>query len=81
MGVLYYNQLGGVKGSTVELMHNANYSLFINWQPYLYWSSTLWTRVPNSAFSFSFGNGFQGTNVFANDMYVIPVSPGRLPAQ
>jgi hypothetical protein len=33
--------------------------------------------VPNSAFSFSFGNGFQGTNVFANDMYVIPIVPGK----
>jgi hypothetical protein len=81
MGTLYYDELGGVKGSTIGLTHNANYSMFNNFQPYLYWSSTLWTRVPNSAFSFSFGNGFQGTNVFANDMYVIPVSPGRLPPQ
>jgi len=81
MGTLYYYELGGVKGSTIELTHNANFSLFNNFQQYLYWSSTLWTRVPNSAFSFSFGNGFQGTNVFANDMYVMPVSPGRLAQQ
>jgi hypothetical protein len=78
MGNLYYNDLGGEKGSTIELKHNANYGLFNNFQPYLYWSSTLWTRVPNSAFSFSFGNGFQGTNVFVNDMYAIAVTPGKV---
>ena len=79
MGILYYNELGGVYGSTIQLTHNTNYELFKNFQPYLYWSSTLWQRVPNSAFSFSFGNGFQGTNVFVNAMYALPVSPGRLP--
>jgi hypothetical protein len=78
MGNLYYNELGGAKGSTIELTHNANYGLFRNFQPYLYWSSTLWTNVPNSAFSFSFGNGFQGTNVFANVMYAIAVAPGKV---
>lgn len=78
LGDLYYTALGGVKGSTIELTHNAGYALFKNFQPYLYWSATLWTRVPNSAFSFSFGNGFQGTNVFVNDMYAIAVSPGKL---
>ncbi|HUE65294.1 MAG TPA: DUF1566 domain-containing protein [Rhizomicrobium sp.] len=78
MGHLYYEELGGIKGSTIELTHGAAYSMFKNIQPYLYWSATLWTRVPNSAFSFSFGNGFQGTNVFANDMYVIPVTSDRI---
>jgi len=78
MGHLYYQDLGGVKGSTIELHHGANYRLFNNYQPYLYWSSTLWTRVPNSAFSFSFGNGFQGTNVFVNAMYAMAVSPGKV---
>ncbi len=78
MGDLFYTQLGGEKGSTIELKHNASYERFKNFQQYLYWSSTLWTRVPNSAFSFSFGNGFQGTNVYANDMYVIPVAPGKI---
>lgn len=78
MGELYYKELGGVKGGTIELTHNASYGLFKSFQPYLYWSSTLWPRVPNSAFTFSFGNGFQGTNVFVNEMYVIPVAPGKL---
>jgi len=78
MGGLYYNELGGVKGSTINLTHNASYGLFHNFQPYLYWSSTLWERVPNSAFSFSFGNGFQGTNVFVNPMYAIAVAPGKV---
>jgi hypothetical protein len=78
MGRLYYEALGGVKGSTIELKHGTGYGLFTNFQPYLYWSSTLWTRVPNSAFSFSFGNGFQGTNVFVNAMYALPVMEGRI---
>jgi Protein of unknown function (DUF1566) len=74
MGDLFYNELGGEKGSTIQLTHNGNYDLFKNFQPYLYWSSTQWTRVPNSAFSFSFGNGFQGTNVYVNAMYAIPIT-------
>jgi hypothetical protein len=78
MGSLYYNDLGGVRGSTIQLQHKANYDLFNNFQPYLYWSSTLWTPVRNSAFSFSFGNGFQGTNVFVNAMYAIAVAPGKI---
>lgn len=78
LGDLFYNELGGVKGSTIELTHNADYHLFNNFQPYLYWSSTPWTRVPNSAFSFSFGNGFQGTNVYVNVMYAIAVAPGKV---
>jgi hypothetical protein len=78
MGHLYYRDLGGVKGSTIELQHGADYRLFNNIQPYLYWSSTLWTRVPNSAFSFSFGNGFQGTNVLVNAMYAMAVAPGKV---
>jgi hypothetical protein len=78
MGDLYYGKLGGVYGSTIQLTHNDNYRLFKNIQPYLYWSSTEWTRVPNSAFSFSFGNGFQGTNVFVNAMYAIAVAHGKV---
>jgi hypothetical protein len=80
MGSLY-GELGGMKGSTIDQKHNASYALFNNFQPYLYWSATLWTPVPNSAFSFSFGNGFQGTNVYANDMYAIPVMSGRIGAR
>jgi hypothetical protein len=73
MGDLFYNELGGQKGSTIELTHNASFDLFHNFQPYLYWSSTQWARVPHSAFSFSFGNGFQGTNVYVNAMYVMAI--------
>lgn len=78
MGELFYDELGGEKGSTIELKHNASYDLFHDFQPYLYWSSTQWTRVPNSAFSFSFGNDFQSTNVYVNDMYAIAISSGKL---
>jgi hypothetical protein len=52
MGSLYYNDLGGVSGSTIQLQHKANFALFNNFQPYRYWSSTLWTpvRTAHSAF-------------------------------
>ncbi len=78
MGDLFYNELRGGQGSTIELKHGASYALFNNFQPYLYWSSTTWTRVANSAFSFSFGNGFQGTNVYVNDMYAMAVTSGKV---
>jgi hypothetical protein len=78
LGDLYYDKLGGTKGSTIGLTHNSSFSLFTNFQPYLYWSGTKWENVRNSAFTFSFGNGFQGTNVFVNAMYVIAVAPGKI---
>jgi hypothetical protein len=78
LGDLYYDKLGGIKGSTIGLTHNSSFSLFTNFQPYLYWSGTTWQNVRNSAFTFSFGNGFQGTNVFVNAMYVIAVAPGKI---
>jgi len=78
MGNLFYNQLGGAKGSTIQRKHNADFLLFHHFTPYLYWSSTLWKKVPKSSFSFSFGNGFQGTNVWVNNMYAIAIAPGKV---
>ena len=76
LGFLYYQRLGGVEGSTIELTHNSSYGKFSNFQPYLYWSGSIWPRVANSYFSFSFGNGWQGTNIQTNALYVIAVHPG-----
>ena len=78
LGDLFYTELGGARGAKIGQTHNANYNDFRNVQPYLYWSGTLWKKVKNSAFSFSFENGFQGTNVFANDLYVLAVAPGKV---
>jgi hypothetical protein len=78
MGHLFNQQLGGVPGSTIQLAHNASYSLFYNFQPYLYWSDTKYPPAMNAAWSFSFGNGFQGTDVYANDLYAMVFTPGEL---
>lgn len=78
LGDLFYNELGGARGARIQQTHNASYKDFRNMQPYLYWSGTLWKKVKNSAFSLSFENGFQGTNVFANDLYVLAVAPGKV---
>ena len=39
MGDLFYNQLGGVAGSSITATHNANYNLFTNVNLSGYWSS------------------------------------------
>jgi hypothetical protein len=76
LGFLYYQRLGGTEGSTIILTHDSSYGKFNNFQPYLYWSATAWPKVPNSYFSFSFGNGWQGTDIETNALYVIAVHPG-----
>jgi len=64
-----------------------NVGPFNNLQPYLYWSSCeplngqkpcrdqygnpATEPAPGFGFSFSFGNGFQGTDLVANDLYVM----------
>ena len=62
MGELFYDALGGSKGVSISSLTNSNARLFKNFQPYLYWSGTVYKGVGNSSWSFSFGNGFQGTN-------------------
>jgi hypothetical protein len=99
MGELFYRQLGLHQGESVVATPNIPVGAFHNIQPYLYWScsgvafaSACAKAGPQPGFewSFSFGNGFQGTDVLGNDLYVIvyspdrPVAPGRevmVPAQ
>jgi hypothetical protein len=78
MGELYYSQLGGEAGSTIQLTHNALAGLFSNLQPYYYWSGTEVGTKPNTHQSFSFGSGFRSGNTDPNEMYVIPVFDGPL---
>ena len=53
-------------------------------QPYLYWSCQRAASgadacdgapADNFQWSFSFGNGFEGTDVLANDLYVLVYAP------
>jgi len=74
LGQLFYKDLGGQPGST-QLSNTANAALFTNLKPYLYWSGTgqYNTNPPKGGWTFSLGNGYQGTNLNIDASYVIPV--------
>jgi hypothetical protein len=96
MGELFYDKLLPSLGSPVVKTPNINVGPFSNVQPYLYWAScelvhaqspclavgTDGLPAPATGFewSFSFGNGFQGTDVEANNLYVTVYYP-ETPAQ
>jgi hypothetical protein len=82
---LFYGQLGLSPGAPVVATPDIAVGPFKNIQPYLYWScqgatvqDTCETVGPAPGFewSFSFGNGFLGTDVLANDLYVMVYYPG-----
>jgi hypothetical protein len=88
-GELYYRQLGLSSGTPVVTTPDINVGPFNHLQPYLYWScSAPYTDPPcqnpppadGFEWSFSFGNGFQGTDVHRNDLYVMIYFP-QTPAQ
>lgn len=78
MGNLFYDQLGFSKGMSVDTT-STTVGSFKNIQPYLYWSCVGPTiaspcdtagPAPNFEESYSFGSGFQGTDLLANNLYV-----------
>jgi hypothetical protein len=85
MGNLYYQQLRLSQGTPAVPTPNINVGPFSRVQPYLYWScaaapgSNVLCQsappVPNFEWSFSFGNGFQGTDLMVNDLYVMVYYP------
>lgn len=67
LGELFYNELGGVWGNSVD-PNNANYSLFqnilSNYNNYNltdFWSGTAYASDPGYAYVFQFSNGYQTT--------------------
>ena len=79
MGNLFYDQLDFSQGTPVVAASGMVVGPFINIQPYLYWSCEGATiqgacqangPAPNFEYSFSFGSGFEGTDLLANDLYV-----------
>jgi hypothetical protein len=87
MGKLYYEQLGLPAGKPAVSTPNVKLGSFRDIQPYLYWScaaptvrSTCQTNGPASGFewNFSFGSGFEGTNLVGNYLYVIVYFPAPL---
>ena len=87
LGRLYYGLLKKQPGESVVATPDVTVGLFHNIQPYLYWSclgdSTATTTCGSAPaakhfqFSFSFGNGFQGTDYLPADLYVMVYHPGR----
>lgn len=85
MGILYSEQLHLAQGTPVVPTPDIKVGPFSNVQPYLYWSCQATGGgsvscgsagpAPNFAWSFSFGNGFQGTDLMVNDLYVMVYYP------
>ena len=78
MGNLFYDQLGFSRGGSVATP-NSSVGPFSGIQPYLYWTCVASAiQAPceaagpaaNFEESYSFGSGFQGTDLVANDLYV-----------
>jgi hypothetical protein len=80
-GNLYYNQLGLTQGTPVVDAPNINVQGFHNLQPYLYWACGAPApcqnkiNAPGHGGSFSFGNGFQGTDLKENQLYATAYFP------
>ncbi len=88
LGELYHNALGYSQGEPVVATPNTKTGGFHDLQPYLYWScSTIsvpctGSQPTGSAWSFSFGNGYEGTDLILNDLYVMvyyPTPPSPVP--
>jgi hypothetical protein len=88
MAGLYYNHLikllSAQPGEPVVKAPDIAVGPFHNVQPYLYWSCaghsgqttcSVAPAAPGFEWSFSFGNGFQGTDVIGNTLYVMVYAP------
>ena len=84
LGQLYYVGLGLAKGTPVVPTPVTTLHGFRDVQPYLYWSCAAGTvqgpcvgePVPNQEWSFSFGNGFKGTDLLQGTFVMVDY-PGR----
>jgi hypothetical protein len=84
LGSLFYGGLGLHPGDSVVPTSTAHVGPFVNLQPYLYWACSGPTATSpcqpngpadNFEWNFSFGNGFQGTNLVGNDLFVMVYYP------
>jgi hypothetical protein len=90
MGHLYFDELEPRQGTSVFQLTPANFvGPFSNLQPYLYWAcagpdpcqnADTSPSNSNQSWSFSFGNGFQGTDIKKNNLYVMVYYP-QTPAE
>jgi hypothetical protein len=77
MGSLYYTTFGLDEPATAVPVHRGTAGPFNNFQPYLYWTSTIAADPTQGYRTFSFNTGWQGTNVAKHNMYVLPMVPGN----
>ena len=85
MGILFYNQLHLTQGTPAVATPDIQVGPFSHLQPYLYWGCTAAEGsnvlcqsappAPNFGWSFSFGNGFTGTDLQVNNLYVMVYYP------
>ena len=83
LGNLFYNVLGGVAGTPISAIHNANYDLFNNIQDDIYWTSQAGGLDYGEAVSVSMFNGIQYHDdmerlrftwaVYTGDVEAVPV--------
>ena len=78
MGELFYGQFGLSEGMPVVAAPDIQVGPLHNIQPYLYWAchaATIQSPCeaqgpnPNMEWSFSFGSGFEGTDLLQNELY------------
>lgn len=84
MGEMFYKQLRLLRAESAVSTPDVKVGPFHNIQPYLYWAcaaqavqSACRTTGPAAGFAwnFSFGNGFQGTNLLTNYLYAMVYYP------
>jgi len=78
MGHLFYSELGGAAGSSIQ--SSTNLSLFTNLKSYYYWSGTEYAADTINAWHFNFSNGFQYNGNKSNNMHALAVRPGQVVA-
>jgi Protein of unknown function (DUF1566)/PEP-CTERM motif len=78
MGHLFYNELGGVAGSSILTTHNADLALFNNVQSNYYWSGTDYAPNPGAAWEFGMSIGDQEASYKGYDMFAWAVRSGQV---
>jgi len=85
LGELFYDQMKLRPGESVVATPDTPVGPFHDIQPYLYWACEGATSqgpcqttgpAPGFEWSFSYGDGFEGTDILANDLYVMVYFPG-----
>jgi hypothetical protein len=88
LGELFYQQFKLSKGETAVTTPDVAVGPFHDIQPYLYWSCegdpgqtacNGGAPAPNFSWSFSFGNGFEGTDLVQNYLFVTAYYPDYKP--